>query len=181
MVGTDKPFPKRTGYPRDPSETDLGGGRSHSYTDAAILSNRKNGDAVSRLVRPFHQEGLKAIEPKHGAERSCSTEWQSESGSCENFDGRQNRPRWNSNVVVEDIACGLAKSTRRLTQAERRYDPDGSIGSDTVGNSRVVGVRLAQRCARENAEGYRDRSRHRAKKKLIGQAYQQDKELKLPV
>jgi transposase len=38
----------------------------HSYTDAAILSNRKNGDAVSRLVSRFNQEGLKAIEPRHG-------------------------------------------------------------------------------------------------------------------
>jgi len=27
MVGTDKLFPKRTGYPRDPSETDPGGGK----------------------------------------------------------------------------------------------------------------------------------------------------------
>jgi transposase len=38
----------------------------YSYTKAAILSGRKNGDAVSRLVSRFNQEGLKAIEPGHG-------------------------------------------------------------------------------------------------------------------
>ena len=40
--------------------------KGHSYTDAAILSNRKNGDEVSRLVSRFNQEGQKAIEPRHG-------------------------------------------------------------------------------------------------------------------
>jgi hypothetical protein len=39
----------------------------HSYTEAARFSGRKNnGDAVSKLVSRFNQEGLKAIEPGHG-------------------------------------------------------------------------------------------------------------------
>jgi hypothetical protein len=37
----------------------------HSYTEAARFSGRKNGDAVSRLVSRFNQEGLKGIEPGH--------------------------------------------------------------------------------------------------------------------
>lgn len=38
----------------------------HSYTKAAHLSGRKNGDAVAKLVSRFNQEGLKAIEPRYG-------------------------------------------------------------------------------------------------------------------
>jgi hypothetical protein len=38
----------------------------HSYTEAARFSGRQNGDAVSKLVSRFNQEGLKAIEPGHG-------------------------------------------------------------------------------------------------------------------
>jgi len=38
----------------------------HTYTEAATLSGRKNGDAVSKLVSRFNQEGLKALEPGHG-------------------------------------------------------------------------------------------------------------------
>lgn len=37
-----------------------------SYQEAALLSGRKSGDAVSHLVQRFNQEGLKAIEPRHG-------------------------------------------------------------------------------------------------------------------
>lgn len=38
----------------------------HSYTEAARHSGRKNGDAIAKLVSRFNQEGLKAIEPRHG-------------------------------------------------------------------------------------------------------------------
>ena len=37
-----------------------------SYTEAALASGRRNGDAVSRLVSRFNQEGLNALEPRHG-------------------------------------------------------------------------------------------------------------------
>jgi transposase len=37
-----------------------------SYQEAAWLSGRKSGDAVSHLVQRFNQEGLKALEPRHG-------------------------------------------------------------------------------------------------------------------
>lgn len=37
-----------------------------SYTEAARLSGRKSGDAVSKLVKRFNQEGLNAIQPRHG-------------------------------------------------------------------------------------------------------------------
>jgi transposase len=37
-----------------------------SYTEAALASGRKIGDAVSRLVSRFNQEGLNALEPRHG-------------------------------------------------------------------------------------------------------------------
>lgn len=37
-----------------------------SYTEAARLSGRKNGDTVSELVGRFNKEGLSAIEPRHG-------------------------------------------------------------------------------------------------------------------
>lgn len=36
------------------------------YTEAAKKSGRQLGDTVSRLIDRFNQEGLKAIEPKHG-------------------------------------------------------------------------------------------------------------------
>lgn len=38
----------------------------YSYTEAARHTGRKNGDAVAKLVSRFNQEGLKAIEPRHG-------------------------------------------------------------------------------------------------------------------
>jgi transposase len=38
----------------------------YSYTKAARASGRKCGDAVSRLVRRFNQEGLDALEPGYG-------------------------------------------------------------------------------------------------------------------
>ena len=39
----------------------------YAYAEAARFSGRKNnGDAVSKLVSRFNQEGLKAIEPGHG-------------------------------------------------------------------------------------------------------------------
>jgi transposase len=37
-----------------------------SYTHAAQLAGKKSGDAVSQLVERFNQEGLQAIQPKHG-------------------------------------------------------------------------------------------------------------------
>jgi transposase len=37
-----------------------------SYQEAAFLSGRKSGDAVSHLVQRFNREGLKAIEVRHG-------------------------------------------------------------------------------------------------------------------
>jgi transposase len=36
------------------------------YTEAAHLAGMKSGDTVSRLVKRFNQEGLGAIQPKHG-------------------------------------------------------------------------------------------------------------------
>ncbi len=38
----------------------------HNYTEAARLSGRRSGDAVSQLVSRFNWEGLAAIEPGHG-------------------------------------------------------------------------------------------------------------------
>jgi transposase len=38
----------------------------HSYTEAAKAAGRRSGDAVSKLVSRFKQEGLAAIEPAHG-------------------------------------------------------------------------------------------------------------------
>ena len=37
-----------------------------SYTEAAQLAGRKSGDAVSHLIERFNQEGLQAIQAKHG-------------------------------------------------------------------------------------------------------------------
>lgn len=37
-----------------------------SYTAAAEAAGRRSGDAVSNLVSRFNQEGLAAIEPRHG-------------------------------------------------------------------------------------------------------------------
>jgi transposase len=37
-----------------------------SYTDAAKAAGRRSGDAVSQLVSRFNQEGIAAIEPRHG-------------------------------------------------------------------------------------------------------------------
>jgi transposase len=37
-----------------------------SYTQAAQQAGRRNGDAVSRLVQRFNNEGLDALEPRHG-------------------------------------------------------------------------------------------------------------------
>jgi transposase len=41
-----------------------------SYTAAAQTVGRRSGDAVSRLVAGFNQEGLMALNPKHGGGRS---------------------------------------------------------------------------------------------------------------
>jgi transposase len=38
----------------------------HSYTEAAMISGRRSGDAVSRLVERFNREGVQAIEPHSG-------------------------------------------------------------------------------------------------------------------
>ena len=38
----------------------------HSYTAAARRVGRRSGDAVAQLVARFNQEGLTAIEPRHG-------------------------------------------------------------------------------------------------------------------
>ncbi len=40
--------------------------KGYSYQEAALLSGRKSGDAVSNLVKRFNQEGLSAIQPRHG-------------------------------------------------------------------------------------------------------------------
>lgn len=37
-----------------------------SYTQAALQSGRKSGDAVAHFVSRFNQEGLNAIQPRHG-------------------------------------------------------------------------------------------------------------------
>lgn len=37
-----------------------------SYQEAARLSGRKSGDAVSQLVQRFNREGLQALEVRHG-------------------------------------------------------------------------------------------------------------------
>jgi transposase len=37
-----------------------------AYQDAARAVGRKSGDAVSHLVARFNQEGLSAVEPRHG-------------------------------------------------------------------------------------------------------------------
>ncbi len=36
------------------------------YTEAARLAGRRSGDAVSHLVSRFNQEGIAALEPRHG-------------------------------------------------------------------------------------------------------------------
>jgi len=38
----------------------------HNYVEAARFAGLKSGDTVSRLVERFNQEGLQAIQPKHG-------------------------------------------------------------------------------------------------------------------
>lgn len=38
----------------------------HNYREAARLAGLKSGDTVSRLVERFNQEGIQAIQPKHG-------------------------------------------------------------------------------------------------------------------
>ena len=38
----------------------------HSYTKVAQMAGRKSGDAVSQLVEQFNQEGMSAIQPRHG-------------------------------------------------------------------------------------------------------------------
>jgi len=38
----------------------------HNYTEAARLAGIQSGDTVARLVERFNQEGLPAIEPRHG-------------------------------------------------------------------------------------------------------------------
>jgi transposase len=40
--------------------------KGKTYQEAAYLSGRKSGDAVSKLVKRFNKEGLNAIEPRHG-------------------------------------------------------------------------------------------------------------------
>lgn len=38
----------------------------HTYTESAHRSGRRSGDAVSALISRFNQEGIKAVEPRHG-------------------------------------------------------------------------------------------------------------------
>lgn len=38
----------------------------YSYQEAAFLSGRKSGDAISTLVKRFNREGLNAIQSRHG-------------------------------------------------------------------------------------------------------------------
>ncbi len=42
------------------------------YQDAARAVGRKSGDAVSHLVARFNQEGLNALEPRHGGGRAAA-------------------------------------------------------------------------------------------------------------
>ncbi len=44
----------------------------HDYRDAARAVGRKSGDAVSHLVARFNQEGLTALEPRHGGGRAAA-------------------------------------------------------------------------------------------------------------
>jgi transposase len=44
----------------------LGVANGYDYQQAALLSGRKSGDAVSTLVKRFNQEGLNAIQPRPG-------------------------------------------------------------------------------------------------------------------
>lgn len=37
-----------------------------SYTAAALAAGRRSGDAVGQLVARFNEEGLAALEPRHG-------------------------------------------------------------------------------------------------------------------
>ncbi len=43
-----------------------------NYQDAAQAVGRKSGDAVSHLVARFNQEGLAALEPRHGGGREAA-------------------------------------------------------------------------------------------------------------
>jgi transposase len=38
----------------------------YQYVEAAVMSGCKSGDTVSKLVSRFNQEGLNAIQPRHG-------------------------------------------------------------------------------------------------------------------
>jgi len=40
--------------------------QGYCYQDAALLSGRKSGDAVSHLVQRFNREGLQALQPRQG-------------------------------------------------------------------------------------------------------------------
>jgi transposase len=40
--------------------------QGHDYTEAARLSGRKSGDAVAKLVKRFNEEGLRALQARHG-------------------------------------------------------------------------------------------------------------------
>jgi len=64
---------------------------------------------------------------------------------------------------LKTLRAALQKH-RRLTQAERRYDPDVLLESGYSWQQSRSWCETAQRCARENAEGYRDRSDTEPKK-----------------
>lgn len=49
--------------------------QGYSYQDAALLSGRKSGDAVSHLVKRFNQEGMQAIQPRHGGHATIKYGW----------------------------------------------------------------------------------------------------------
>lgn len=38
----------------------------HNYTETAQMAGRKSGDSVSQLVERFNEEGLEAIQLRHG-------------------------------------------------------------------------------------------------------------------
>ena len=38
----------------------------HSYTEAAQIAGRKSGDSVSQLIERFNEEGLEALQLRHG-------------------------------------------------------------------------------------------------------------------
>ena len=60
-----------------------------TYGEAAQAAGRRSDDAVSHLVARFNQEGLLALEPRHGVDRRLSTGSLNRNGSWPKRDARQ--------------------------------------------------------------------------------------------